>query len=41
MIKSKLPKLIILDWDNTLINTKPAFLKTINFIMEKYNFPEW
>ena len=41
MTKNKLPKLIILDWDNTLINTKPAFLKTINFIMEKYNFPEW
>lgn len=35
------PKLIILDWDNTLINTTPAFLKTINYIMDKYNLPEW
>lgn len=35
------PKLIILDWDNTLIQTKPAFLKTINHVMDKYGFPEW
>lgn len=35
------PKLIILDWDNTLVNTTPAFRKTINYIMYKYNLPEW
>ena len=34
------PKLICYDWDNTLVNTQPVTLVSMNMLYKKYNKPE-
>lgn len=36
----KKPKLICYDWDNTLIDTQPVTLMSMNMLYKKYNLPE-
>ncbi len=40
ILKLKKPKLICYDWDNTLVNTNPVTLKSMNELYKKYNLPE-
>ena len=39
-MKLKKPKLVCYDWDNTLVNTMPATLVSMNMLYKKYNIPE-
>ena len=39
-LKLKKPKLICYDWDNTLVDTQPITLVTMNMLYKKYNLPE-
>ena len=39
-LKVKKPKLICYDWDNTLVNTQPVTLVSMNMLYKKYNLPE-
>ncbi len=34
------PKLVCYDWDNTLVNTLPVTLISMNLLYKKYNLPE-
>lgn len=36
-----LPKLIIFDWDDTLVNTREAIVSAMNHVLSLYNLPEW
>lgn len=40
MIRVKKPKLICYDWDNTLVNTQPITLVSMNMLYKKYGLPE-
>lgn len=35
------PKLVIFDWDDTLANTRNAVVKSMNYVLELYNLPNW
>jgi phosphoglycolate phosphatase len=35
------PKAIIFDWDNTLVNTWPKLMKSINGTLEKFDLEQW
>ena len=35
------PKLVIFDWDDTLVKTRDAVVKAINHVLSLYNLPEW
>ena len=39
-MKFKKPKLVCYDWDNTLVNTVPVTLISMNMLYKKYNLPE-
>ena len=39
-MKFKKPKLVCYDWDNTLVNTLPVTLISMNMLYKKYNLPE-
>ena len=34
-------KAVVFDWDNTLAQSKPALVNTVNQVLEKYNLPPW
>jgi phosphoglycolate phosphatase len=40
-LKNTIPKAIIFDWDNTLVDTWPLIYKAINDAMRFMNYPEW
>lgn len=39
-MKFRKPKLVCYDWDNTLVNTVPVTLISMNMLYKKYNLPE-
>lgn len=39
-MKFKKPKLVCYDWDNTLVNTVPVTMISMNMLYKKYNLPE-
>jgi phosphoglycolate phosphatase len=39
-LRLKKPKLICYDWDNTLVDTQPVTLASMNMLYEKYNLPK-
>jgi phosphoglycolate phosphatase len=39
IISISLPKLICYDWDNTLVDTNPISILSLNSLFEKYNLP--
>lgn len=41
MLSTQKLKYVLIDWDNTLANTRPLLVKTIERVLAEYDMPNW